>query len=292
MKTALQIVPRALMGFLIGHLRPMKIGETKEIRIPLEHGQPLLRVSKHEKDVYSGELEDSTEKYTDKKVAEFKFRSIPGIGLVIMSAFELYDVEKLTQKPMHDVSNATLDMVQKLIDDCLMMHELIDKVKDNRISERDAIQQLLLAKLSEGLPAGERHKKDPTPPDPVRSEGPKTIIAENVFHIAPKDDAKVDVVVKSKKKILPLREFLDKRQGKLHKNEYSVTLTKAESVTCPDCGQHIFKNEVFSGCVCYGDDMDKKVYLAKSEGGTKIRFGKGWDQENIEMLLEVLRKRG
>lgn len=291
MKTALQIVPRTLMGFLIGHLRPMKIGETKEIRIPLDHGTPLLRVSKHEKDVYSGELEDSTEKYTDKKVAEFKYRSIPGIGLVIMSAFELYDVESLTEEPKHAIPEPTLAMVQRMIDDCLMMHSLIDKVKENKISERDAIQQLMLAKLSEQLPASEKPKADPHKDARIDHGSDKKIIAENIIHIAPSDNAKVNVVVKTKKKISPLKEFLDNRQKKLHKNEYFVSMNKAEEVQCPDCGQHVFKNEVFSGCVCFGDDMDKKVYIAKSEDGMKVRFGKGWDPENIEMLLEVLRRK-
>jgi hypothetical protein len=294
MKTALQIVPRTLMAFLIGHLRPMMIGETKEIRIPLEHGQPLLRVSKHEKDVYSGELEDSTEKYTDKKVAEFKFRSIPGIGLVIMSAFELYDIDNLmNEQKSHKVPEPTLDLVQQLIDDCLMMHSLIDKVKENKITERDAIQQLMLAKLSEGLPAERKT---------TSMENRITRMKERKGEPAPEPKATVNVVnvnispeirVENKVKIKgsPLKDFLDGRQKKLHKSEYQITMTKGEDVSCPDCGQHIFNGEVFSGCVCFGDDMDKKVYLAKSESGMKVRFGKGWDPENIEMLLEVLRRK-
>ena len=54
-----------------------------------------------------------------------------------------------------------------------------------------------------------------------------------------------------------------------------------------------YLGQVFAGCICYGDDMDKKIYMSKSEKGVKVRFGKGWDPENIEMLLEVLRsKRG
>ena len=70
-------------------------------------------------------------------------------------------------------------------------------------------------------------------------------------------------------------------------------MAKGEHVDCPDCKKNIFDGQVFSGCVCLGDDMDKKIYIKKSEDGMKIRFGRGWDPENIEMLLEVLRsKRG
>ena len=95
------------------------------------------------------------------------------------------------------------------------------------------------------------------------------------------------------KKGSPLNEFLEGRKRKLHKKEYQISLSKNDQVSCPDCGQSIFKNEAYSGCVCMGENMDSKVYITKSEDGVKVRFGKGWDPENIEMLLEVLRgKRG
>ena len=275
-KTALQIVPRTLMSFLINNLQPMLVGETKEIALPIKNSDhPILRVSKHEKDVYSGELEDSTEKYTDKKVAEFKYRSIPGIGLVIMSAFELYDADELNKEPTHDIPESTIAMVQKMIDERLALHDLVGKVVDKKITQRDAIQSLVLAKLSDSMekPKAPEHK-------------PATNIEVNV-DVSP--EIKVEQKVKIKK-VSPLKGFLEDRQKKLKKNEYAITMTKGEEVCCPDCGQHIFKSEVFSGCICFGDDMDKKVYLAKTENGMKVRFGKGWDPENMEMLLEVLRR--
>lgn len=281
-KTALQIVPRTLMSFLISNLQPMLVGETKEIALPIKHGDhPILRVSKHEKDVYSGELEDSTEKYTDKKVAEFKYRSIPGIGLVIMSTFELYDVDELDQEPKHDIPQETVAMVQKMIDERLALHDLIGKVVDKKMTHRDAIQSLVLAKLSDQMP-----KKEVGMHNRWVEDDPKTSIKVNV-NVSP--EIKVEQKVKIKK-VSPLKGFLEDRQKKLKKNEYAITMTKGEDVSCPDCGQHIFKSEVFSGCICFGDDMDKKVYLAKTENGMKVRFGKGWDPENMEMLLEVLRR--
>lgn len=272
-KTALKIVPRTIMSFLISNLQPMLIGETKELRIPVGGDHPILRVTKHEKDVYSGELEDSTEKYTDKKVAEFKYRSIPGIGLVIMSAFELYDVDNLEKEPSHEVSSGTVEMVQKMIDERLQLHDLIGKVVDKRLTERDAIQSLVLAKLGDSM-------------SKPQEKAPESAVTVNV-DISP--EIKVEQKVKIKK-ISPLKGFLDDRSKKLKKNEYAITLMKGENVSCPDCGQSIFDGQVFAGCICLGDDMDKKVYLAKSENGMKVRFGKGWDPENIEMLLEVLRR--
>lgn len=278
-KTALQIVPRALMSFLIKELQPMMIGETKEIPLEITQSNPpdaIMIVTKHERDVYSGEINGHTEKYTDRKLAEFKFRSIPGVGLIILSTFEMYDVDHLEKETpeKHGMNASHVDMVQKLIDERLALHDLVSKVVDKKIAERDAVQALVLAKLSDKM-----HEPD--------TSGPK--MSAPIELLEPKKDKPKMEKAEPKKKGSPLKDFLDTRTKK--KPEYSVELAKGEHVSCPDCGQNIFDGKAFSGCVCLGDDMDKKIYLAKSESGVKVRFGKGWDPENIEMLLEVLRRK-
>jgi mRNA-degrading endonuclease HigB of HigAB toxin-antitoxin module len=262
-KTALKIVPRALMSFLIHNLTSMEIGETKELQIPVSEKPAMLRITKHERDVYSGELEQD-----NKRIVDMKYRSIPGVGLVVMSALELYDTEKLEDKKDH--APDMMHQVQRMIDDRLALHDLIGKVVEKKIAERDAIQQLILAKLSE-----EVKKEKYTAPEDVKNlvERKAELKSEN----------------KKLKKKLALNEFLENRKQKLHKNEHVLHLSKDENVSCPDCGQSIFKNEAYSGCVCLGSDMSSTVHITKSEGGVKMRFGKDWDPENIEMLLEVLR---
>src|SRR5271155_1902561 len=74
-KTALKIVPRTLMAFLIRNLTTMEIGEHKEVPLQVANrpegvGPDLLKIDKHERDVYSGEIVSD-----NKKIAEFKFRS-------------------------------------------------------------------------------------------------------------------------------------------------------------------------------------------------------------------------
>jgi len=86
----------------------------------------------------------------------------------------------------------------------------------------------------------------------------------------------------------PVQDFLQKRQGK---KEFSFHLAKGECINCPDCNKEIFNGSGFSGCICYGPDMDKKVFIKKSENGIRVSFPKSWDIENIEMLLEVLQKK-
>lgn len=261
-KTALQIVPRVLMAVLIREMSAMAVGETKEIHLPVETVPALIRTTKHEKDVYSGEI-----LHENKMVVDFKYRSIPGVGLIIMSAFELYDTSELIKENPNQPSEDNAKKIQDLIDERLALHDLIDRVVDKKLAERDAIQQLFLAKLSESL-----NQKEQAP----------TVIVE----LNQSEPMSADT-----KKELPLRKFLEIRKTKLDKKEFSISLAKNENVSCPSCGQDIFKNQVFSGCICLGNDREKKIFIKKSEDGVKVRFGKGWDPENIEMLLEVFRRK-
>lgn len=248
-KTALHIVPRTVMAMLVRELAPMNLGQTKEIPI-LMAKDAVLKITKHERDVYSGTVDQD-----NKVLVDFKYRSLPGVGLIIMSAFELYETEKLSD-PQPVQPAPILIQVQKLIDERLALHDLIGKVVDKKIMEKDAIDKLVLMKLTEAMEPKE--KLDLSPP---------------------------------KKRNLPLKEFLESR--KLKKHEFMITMAKGETVDCPDCHKNIFDGDIFAGCVCLGDDMDRKLYIKKTEDGIKLRFGKGWDVENIEMLLEVLRsKRG
>lgn len=266
-KTALHIVPRTVMSLLIKELTPMEIGQAKQITIPADL-ETILNVTKHERDVYSGNIQQD-----NKIIVDFKYRSIPGIGLVIMSALELYNVEEL-----HDAPTPAPDIthrVQQIIEERLALHDLVNKVVERKLMEKDAIQQLLLARITDKL---HEAKKAPE-------------VIENSGSFV--DHAELENLGKSDKKKSPLVGFLDQRKTKssLKKNEFSIQLVKGETIRCPDCNGALIQDNVFSGCICVGDDMNKKVFLKKTEDGVKVSFSKGWDQENIEMLLEILRKK-
>lgn len=290
LRTALQIVPRTVIALLIKELVPMRIGETKEVQLMMGTNA-LMRVTKHERDVYSGELEDD-----NKKVVEFKLRALPGVGLVIMSAFELYDMENLINAPTGSPSNAEstpteppktsladdADLkIQHLIDERMALHELVGKVVDKKIIEREAVHELVMAKLTEAIKLVN---------DKVNGAAKE---AATAIHIAGMAEVKAEVAksiaVKASKKPRALQSFLEKKKQKVF--HIPLSMTKGESVACPDCGKNIFDGSVFAGCICYGPDMEKKVFVKKSESGVNVRFSRGWDPENIEMLLEVLKKK-
>ena len=91
MRIGLQIVPKTVMKFLTTFLHPIEIGGNKDISLDFVAGTGnRLQTTKHGPDVYSGEI------YKDGKIlAEFKYRSLPGVGIILMSTFELYDIEDL-----------------------------------------------------------------------------------------------------------------------------------------------------------------------------------------------------
>ncbi len=263
LRTALQIVPRAILALLIRELAPMEIGESKDINIPVE-GNAILHATKQERDVYVGQIDQN-----NKKVVDFQYRSIPGIGLIIMSAFELYNVEQLSdQNPQ--VTEDMSTSVQKLVDERMAMHSMVSQVVDKKLMERDALQQLILLKLSNVMSEPKKEAPEATPVQ---------------VNIGKADEVKVKI------KGSPLKGFLEEAKRKKKPKEFAVQMSKGETVCCPDCGKNIFDGVAFSGCICLGDDRERKVYIKKTEDGMKIRFGRGWDPENIEMLLETLWRR-
>jgi len=259
----LQIVPRALLSLLCRELAPMQIGDTKEIRIPGKE-DTVVSTTKHERDSYSGQVIQN-----NVKINDFLHRSLPGIGLVLMTVLELYNFEDLEKEP-----TSTPDKhaeIQRIIDERMNLHSLVNKVVDGKMQQKDAINQLLMDKLSQLYKEQEQIKQDH-----------KEIMA-------PKEEPKHTAVIVLQPKKRPLSDFVENRKKKLNKKEFSIEMTKSEVVDCPDCGQTVFNNTGISACLCFGNDMGRKVFLKKTEDGIKVSFPKSWSAENIEMLLEVLR---
>jgi hypothetical protein len=262
-KTALQIVPRTILSFLQKELGEMKENEGKEIKIPIEP-EAFLSVTKFANDVYSGEIRQKSE-----IVSSFKYRSLPGVGLVIMSAFELYDIDDLSRMGKQSSSDLLdLERVQDIIDEKLRLRDLVSKVVDEKLSQRQAIEELVKMRLSQML---------------LESSGS----SEKLNSSQEKEEKKLTM----EKKPLKLKQFLEKKAAKASNPSYEIKIEKSESVTCPDCGNKIFDESGFSGCICFGPDRNKKIHIRKSETGLQLSFSKQWDPENIEMLLEVLRER-
>lgn len=336
-RIGLKVVPRLILSMLIRELPPMKIGEQKTIHLMLGMNA-IMNVNKHDTDTYSGSIVDD-----GKQLVNFKYRPLPGVGLVIMSAFELYELEELAKEPSkHFEPNAEIQ-VQKLIDDRLALHHMVGQVVEHKMMEREAIQKLFHSKITQELAEANKklsqiaelpkinetstpqsdeyfrgmtngaavaaavatgqepnfidHKPKsdvanesvPIRLDPVVENGKKYAAAMNHFGDLIEEQEKQSIN-KSKKKESPLKGFLDKKNAKKG-NDLTFQLVKAADTACPDCRQELFKNQVYTGCVCMGENMDSKVWVKKSDSGVSIRFSKDWTPENMELLLDLLRRK-
>jgi len=298
-RTALQIVPRTVIALLIRELSGLSVGQNKRVELFVASGA-FLNATKHEHDVYSGDVEQN-----GKKLTEFKFRSLPGVGLVIMSTFELYDMENLINSPVQSPEAAPQSddvglKIQQMIDERLALRDLVERVVDKKLSEKEAIHSMLLMKLTEELKKErennhkvaelKRAQEESTSHSDLDLQSmPNGIKVANSM-INDKEPNSVEAPKKMKKSS-PVKEFLESRKVKLKKMEYSIHMSKSEAVHCPDCGKNIFNGNLFSGCICFGDDRERKIFIKKNEDGLRVRFSKGWDQENIETLVDLLRKK-
>ena len=268
----LQIVPRALLSLLVRELSPMQIDDIKEIHIPGME-DTFVRVSKLERDSYSGQVFQR-----NVKINDFMHRSLPGLGLVLMTVLELYDFDDIEKVP--SVSQDQEDKINKIVDDRVQLHSLINQVVDGKMMQRDAVNRLFLNKLNQLY---QEHDK-------IKEEHRE--IKDDHKELMAQEEPKPSVIVMLKpKKSLPLSDFVENRKKKLGKKEFSIEMAKSETVDCPDCGQNIFNGSGISSCLCFGQDMGRKVFLKKTEDGIKVSFPKSWSTENIEMLLEVLRRK-
>ncbi|HEY5236163.1 MAG TPA: hypothetical protein VIJ14_08300 [Rhabdochlamydiaceae bacterium] len=286
-KIGLKVVPRAVMSLLISELTSMELNGHKDIQLPFGK-EAFIRVNKNAADDYTGSVFDD-----NKRVYDFMNRSIPGLGLILLSTFELYDMEELSghesgqSVPIDDTDSK----VQKLIDERMELHSLVGRVVENKLAEREAIHKLMMDKLSEAF---KKHAFPVAPTAPIptpvvnHSETPKSsILPVGPIEVKPADITKKEDAPKEAKKGSPLKGFLERKSKP---KEYFVQ--KCESRDCPDCGKNIFNSLGYSGCLCFAENQNSKIFIRKNEKDElSISFSKNWSPENIEMLLETLRRR-
>src|SRR5690606_31739171 len=181
-----------------------------------------------------------------KILYRFKYRTIPGIGLILLTTFELYDLDKLDSDD--DLDEKKTNYLSSLIEERIAMRSLIGQVVEEKLAQRDAIEQLIKLRISSEM------KKEAISPTKAEME-----------YAPEKEEPKAEGPTKATK----LKEFIEGQKRKLEKKEgYTVHLLKGEQVRCPDCKQKLFDGNTMTGCVCYGSDMGRKIFLKKGENGT------------------------
>jgi len=264
-KIALEIVPRSVLSFLFAHLKWREPGDNVDLDLPFAP-DAKLHIDKKGPDNYHGEIIKD-----GKVVSKFQHRSLPSIGLILLTTFELYDIALLDEikeyKP-EEIEDEEYDnrseKLQDVIDERFMMHRLVQDVVDRRISEREAISKIIKERLDD-------HIKSTTIEESREKEF--------------REEKSMEKCKKSK-----LREFLESREKK---RQEPVELDKAE-ISCPDCGTVLYKTEgknKIKLCICYGQFHGHELkFIKKGNNKIQIKFPKNFDLDNIEMLLDTVKK--
>lgn len=242
--TGLRIVPRAVMSFLISSLSHLDAGDNKVLELPFAP-DCSMQITKKDQDVFSGYIYSK-----GKKINEFINRSIPGLGIVLMTTFELYDVEDLKEAKEKENESFNVSKLQEMIDERLRLHSLISRVVDQKIAQRDAVEILVKEKLKQALEQKEEKEEQ--------------------------KETKAD----------KLKQYLQKTRQR----QEEAQIEKRETISCPDCGEGLYEGgKKMSLCICYGSDWGKEIKIKKTESNIKMKFPKSMDAENIEMLLKTLK---
>lgn len=291
LRIALQIVPKAIISYLVANLKPLKEGGNKELNLPFADAR--LHVTKVSHDVYMGEIYENGQRKT-----EFKYRSLPGIGIILMSTFELYDMADIDKINTEEPKDKDKELeIQKIIDERMRLHCLIKDVVDQRISQREAIQQMINEKISNTIVIHDEdhnhYEDDEEDIDEDYEEEYEEDHDEDGLDIdindsdEDQDESEEDIMDNISKKS-KLKQFLDNREKK---RDEKVELDKSEKITCPDCTTDIYKGgSHFKLCLCYGDHYNKNIKIKKTEDGKfNFKFPKSFDTDNVEMLLEAIK---
>lgn len=238
----LQIVPRYVLSFLF-QFKELEDGGSKERFIPWEPKSSIL-INRLGPDIYSGYIVRD-----GKKVVNFEYRSLPAVGIIVMSTFELYDTAMLREIKTdsiyveNDNRAEKESKIQEIIDERLRIHSLINEVVEQKISRYNAINQLIAE---------------------------KALIAEEKYE--PKKEEK------EMGKKLKLKEYLEKKNNEL----------KSIKCPDCDTEIYKSEDDYVKCCICYGEFKDKNIKVMKGQNGVKLHFPKNFEEENILMLIEAL----
>jgi hypothetical protein len=313
MAIGLKIVPRMVMTFLMSNLTHLPVGGNINIALPFTPNA-YLQVTKMDRDNYTGHIYAA-----GKKVNEFSNRSIPGLGLVLMTTFELYNLDEHTEFKQKEEESFDTKKLQELIDQRLFLHNLVNKVVEEKIAPREAIDSLVKERVSQALSKlklekPKQHKSTSVPQEIQPSETKRKISEEEIaFIVDAKENKQMtwDEIAlnyntkfkqnKSSENVKKnyqrykhiLEQDVKKSEDKKSaiKNIAPSIMMKNQKISCPDCGTSLYDhNKSITLCICYGEDWGKDIKIKKSENNIKMVLPKNIDKENLEMLLNTLKK--
>lgn len=246
---AYQLVPRTILSWLINNLKPLKVGDVFKADIPGVDGR--LELKKVDRDVYSGQIYGNSD---NKRLYELQYRSLPAIGLCILSTFELYENEDKNIQSVIIPEESETVKLQKLIEERLQLRFLVGQVVEQKLNEKEAMEKFFMAKIAQHY-------------TPLNHEEESS------------DDKKAKLL-----------QFLESRKNR---HEVQIEKKEDMECSYCGSTIYKSGESSIKCCVCYGESFGKEIKFAKNESGIKFKFPKGFSAENIELILETIKsKRG
>lgn len=268
---SLLVVPRSILAWLMSSIRPMEPGDSKEFTVPGTDGAVML-VNKMASDVYKGNIVQG-----GKEIHKFHGVGLPALAGHLMTVFELYDEVESSVAPMERESSVKLNelitrmvlsnMGQPAAAPTINIHINGDKVSQPQPpkSEENAEKAEVPAEATSTPPAPPKPPAAPkAPPIPKAPKSPSTPSYSVPAAPAPS----------------------------MQKAGTFTVSSEEMAARCPDCGEPEFMDGKYRGCPCFLT-LGKAIteVTPTKDGKYRIRFGRGWDRENVETLIRILKKR-
>jgi hypothetical protein len=304
--SSLKIVPKAIMSFLLLHMKSMKAGDNKTLDLPWAENCHIL-INKRDQDVYSGRIDKN-----GRIEHEFDQVSIPQLATHILSYFEMYDdsnedssdYEKLDKKINTLLTLLTAIVIGKKItadgeesrkEESSIQESAIEKAEQaqKKSKKSDFISSLKKATTTGAI---KTNSKMPNPPKAGAKVGGNNGITKQGIH-APKTassdmpghpaktgvanpDLKVSAQGKSMFKLPKMPKLMASEDEPKHIPQ--ITLTKGEyNSKCMDCGSKLSQCQCFNG-------FSKPTVIDKKDK-VELKFKDDWNSEAVLSLVRSIK---
>lgn len=305
MASALKIVPKSVVAFLMKEAKPMADNEAKKVKLPFAENAEIL-LNKMSEDVYKGHIEED-----GKVVHEFDLCSIPQLSAHLLSHFELYDEpvrgeESKEETPKEESKKESSDMSDRV----KALEDKIDQLFMLAVQQKSQPQVIIQTKEASAVEKNEpvspiakvlkkagMMPKMATPPRAGTKVGGMQGITKEGLHGDKTEHSDLNTKPRTmiQNKDMKISDhaktmFKQPKQPKLgastQKSEKQQVLTvkKNEIVNkCSNCEQDALS------CACF--KALSKPDIKKSESTITLKFNNDWSKEAVYALYKSVSRR-
>ena len=294
--SAIKIVPKSVVAFLMKELPSMKEGEAKEVELPFGEKKTTMLVNKKAEDVYKGHFIEG-----GHIVHEFELCSIPQLAAHMLSHFEMYDEtpeqiehqesesKESSSKEDDSIRSQLLALEQKL-NALMMLVTAQPVVKSERAEKLKNISKTLKkAGLMPGMP------KPPSPGTKVGGNQGITMTGLHGDKTAATDSQTKVKTLSSENKNLKLPDATKQMfkqpkppqaaKAENENQERTLVLKKSElDSICTDCGQ------IATSCMCFACLSKPEIKKSQTTDKVVLKFKSDWDKDAVTSLYLSIKK--